>query len=166
MASSSGIPGPNQAGLRTAPAAPESSAGRGRPVPGGDLGLLDQRLHYRHDGHHAISNTLGRLATDRVDRIHLDAVPPRHPDIALVDELAHTNVPGSRNEKRWQDVEELLAAGISVISTVNVQHLESLNDVVAGNASDGAGSSKSRDWSGRLAAFFANSAVAMDATLN
>jgi two-component system, OmpR family, sensor histidine kinase KdpD len=50
--------------------------------------------------------------------------------VALVDELAHTNIPGSRNEKRWQDVEELLAAGIDVISTVNAQHLESLNDVV------------------------------------
>ena len=60
----------------------------------------------------------------------LDAVLARHPQIALVDELAHTNVPGSRNAKRWQDVEELLAAGIDVISTVNIQHLESLNDVV------------------------------------
>jgi two-component system sensor histidine kinase KdpD len=50
---------------------------------------------------------------------------------ALVDELAHTNVPGSRNEKRWQDVEELLGAGIDVITTVNIQHLESVNDVVA-----------------------------------
>ena len=60
----------------------------------------------------------------------LDAVLARHPEIALVDELAHTNVPGSRNAKRWEDVEELLAAGIGVISTVNVQHLESLNDVV------------------------------------
>ncbi len=50
--------------------------------------------------------------------------------VVLVDELAHTNVPGSRNEKRWQDIEELLAAGIEVISTVNIQHLESLNDVV------------------------------------
>jgi two-component system, OmpR family, sensor histidine kinase KdpD len=60
----------------------------------------------------------------------LDAVLARRPEVALVDELAHTNVPGSRNEKRWQDVEELLAAGIDVISTVNVQHLESLNDVV------------------------------------
>ena len=50
--------------------------------------------------------------------------------MALVDELAHTNVPGSRNEKRWQDIDELLAAGIDVISTVNIQHLESLNDVV------------------------------------
>ena len=60
----------------------------------------------------------------------VDAVLLRHPQVALVDELAHTNVPGSRNEKRWQDVEELLAAGIDVISTVNIQHLESLNDVV------------------------------------
>src|SRR6476469_650458 len=55
----------------------------------------------------------------------------RHPDVALVDELAHTNAPGSANEKRWQDVDRLLAAGIDVITTVNVQHLESLNDVVA-----------------------------------
>jgi two-component system sensor histidine kinase KdpD len=60
----------------------------------------------------------------------LDAVLRRHPDIALVDELAHTNAPGSDNEKRWQDVETILAAGIDVISTVNVQHIESLNDVV------------------------------------
>ena len=60
----------------------------------------------------------------------LDAVLARHPEIALVDEFAHSNVPGSRNSKRWQDVEELLAAGIDVISTVNIQHLESLNDVV------------------------------------
>ncbi|MFI8895109.1 sensor histidine kinase [Streptomyces paradoxus] len=60
----------------------------------------------------------------------LDAVLARRPQVALVDELAHTNVPGSRNAKRWQDVEELLAAGIDVISTVNIQHLESLGDVV------------------------------------
>jgi two-component system, OmpR family, sensor histidine kinase KdpD len=64
------------------------------------------------------------------EEMDLVAVLARHPQIALVDELAHTNVPGSRNEKRWQDVEELLDAGIDVISTVNVQHLESLNDVV------------------------------------
>jgi two-component system sensor histidine kinase KdpD len=62
----------------------------------------------------------------------IDAVLARRPQIALVDELAHTNVPGSRHDKRWQDVEELLDAGITVISTVNVQHLESLNDVVEG----------------------------------
>ncbi|MEV4557377.1 sensor histidine kinase KdpD [Kitasatospora sp. NPDC049285] len=64
--------------------------------------------------------------------LDLDAVLARDPAIVLVDELAHTNVPGSRNAKRWQDVEELLAAGIDVISTVNVQHLESLGDVVEG----------------------------------
>jgi two-component system sensor histidine kinase KdpD len=61
----------------------------------------------------------------------LDAVLARRPQIALVDELAHTNAPGSRHEKRWQDVEELLAAGIDVYTTVNVQHFESLNDIVA-----------------------------------
>ncbi|WP_405858438.1 sensor histidine kinase KdpD [Streptomyces sp. NBC_00090] len=60
----------------------------------------------------------------------VDAVLARKPAVALVDELAHTNVPGSRNPKRWQDVAELLAAGIDVVSTVNIQHLESLGDVV------------------------------------
>ena len=60
----------------------------------------------------------------------LDAVLARRPQVALVDELAHSNIPGSKHDKRWQDVEELLDAGITVISTVNVQHLESLNDVV------------------------------------
>ena len=60
----------------------------------------------------------------------LDAVIARRPDVALVDELAHTNAPGSQNDKRWQDVEALLDAGINVMSTVNVQHIESLSDVV------------------------------------
>jgi two-component system sensor histidine kinase KdpD len=59
-----------------------------------------------------------------------DAVIARHPRTVLVDELAHTNIPGTRHEKRWQSVEELLAAGINVLSTVNVQHVESLNDTV------------------------------------
>ena len=62
--------------------------------------------------------------------LDVDAVLARRPQVALVDELAHTNVPGSRNEKRWQDIDELLDAGIDVISTLNIQHLESLNDVV------------------------------------
>ncbi len=66
----------------------------------------------------------------RFEEMDLAAVLARRPEIALVDEFAHTNVPGSRNEKRWQDVEELLDAGIDVISAVNIQHLESLNDVV------------------------------------
>jgi two-component system, OmpR family, sensor histidine kinase KdpD len=65
------------------------------------------------------------------EEMDLDAVLARHPEIALVDEFAHSNVPGSRHEKRWQDVEELLDAGIDVISTVNIQHLESLNDAIA-----------------------------------
>ncbi|MER5333566.1 DUF4118 domain-containing protein [Micromonospora sp. NPDC002717] len=61
----------------------------------------------------------------------LDAVLARRPEVALVDELAHTNVPGSRNSKRWHDIQELLDAGITVLTTVNIQHLDSLNDVVA-----------------------------------
>ena len=64
------------------------------------------------------------------EEMDVDAVLARRPKVALVDELAHTNVPGSRNAKRWQDIEELLAAGIDVITTVNIQHLESVNDVV------------------------------------
>ena len=59
----------------------------------------------------------------------LDAVLARRPQVALVDELAHTNVPGWRNAKRWQDVDELLEAGIDVITTLNIQHLESLSTV-------------------------------------
>ncbi len=61
----------------------------------------------------------------------LDGALARHPELLLVDELAHTNAPGARHPKRWQDVEELLDAGIDVFSTLNVQHVESLNDVVA-----------------------------------
>jgi two-component system sensor histidine kinase KdpD len=65
-----------------------------------------------------------------VDEMDIDAVLARHPQVALVDELAHTNVPGGRNDKRYQDVQAMLAAGIHVISTINVQHLESLYDTV------------------------------------
>ncbi|WP_116081865.1 sensor histidine kinase KdpD [Tropicimonas sp. IMCC34011] len=60
----------------------------------------------------------------------LDALLERRPDIALVDELAHTNAPGTRHPKRWQDIAELLDAGIDVMTTVNIQHVESLNDIV------------------------------------
>lgn len=66
-----------------------------------------------------------------LEEMDVDALLTRRPEVAMVDELAHTNAPGSRNAKRWQDVEELLTAGIDVITTVNIQHLESLNDVVA-----------------------------------
>jgi two-component system sensor histidine kinase KdpD len=67
----------------------------------------------------------------RFPELDVEAVLQRRPEVVLVDEYAHTNIPGSANTKRWQDVEALLDAGITVISTVNIQHLESLNDVVA-----------------------------------
>src|SRR5437773_3943158 len=65
-----------------------------------------------------------------LEEMDLDAVLARHPTVALVDELAHTNAPGSRHAKRFQDVEDLIRAGINVISTLNIQHLESLYDLV------------------------------------
>ena len=65
-----------------------------------------------------------------LDELDLDALVARKPRVALVDELAHRNVPGSRHERRWQDIVELLDAGIDVYTTINIQHLESLNDVV------------------------------------
>ena len=78
---------------------------------------------------------LPRKPTIYVNRIlsefDLDAALKRRPSLILVDELAHTNVPGSRHPKRYQDVEDLLQAGIDVYSTLNIQHIESLNDVVA-----------------------------------
>ncbi|OBB31124.1 histidine kinase [Mycolicibacterium peregrinum] len=113
------------------------------------LGEAHRRLERGTDVVAAVVETHGRKKTaDLLDGI--ETIPPRyveyrggnfpeldvaavlarHPQVVLVDELAHTNTPGSKNPKRWQDVEELLAAGITVISTVNVQHLESLNDVV------------------------------------
>jgi two-component system, OmpR family, sensor histidine kinase KdpD len=65
------------------------------------------------------------------DEMDLDALVERRPDVALVDELAHGNVPGMRHEKRWQDAEELLAGGVGVITTVNIQHLESVKEAAA-----------------------------------
>ncbi len=65
-----------------------------------------------------------------IEEMDVDAVLARKPQVALIDELAHTNIPGSRNEKRYQDVQDILAAGIHVITTLNIQHLESLNDTV------------------------------------
>ncbi len=65
-----------------------------------------------------------------LEEMDTDSVLARHPQVVLVDELAHTNAPGSKNAKRYQDVEALLAAGITVISTLNIQHLEGLNDIV------------------------------------
>lgn len=82
------------------------------------LSVLPRRI-IEHQGH-------------QLDEFDLDAALARKPQLILVDELAHTNAPGSRHPKRWQDVEELLGAGIDVATTVNIQHIESLNDVVAG----------------------------------
>ncbi len=109
-----------------------------------------QRRLDRHDVVAAYVESHGRFETDsllagleivppaivvyqgvELNEMDLDAVLARKPEIALVDELAHTNAPGSRHEKRWQDIEELLAAGIDVFTTVNIQHFESLNDVVS-----------------------------------
>lgn len=70
-------------------------------------------------------------AGHQLTELDLDALLARRPALALIDELAHSNVPGSRHPKRWQDVAELLDAGIDVYSTLNIQHVESLNDVVA-----------------------------------
>ncbi|MFQ6395167.1 ATP-binding protein [Nocardia sp. KC 131] len=113
------------------------------------LGEAHRRIERGRDVVAAVVETHGRAKTaellEGIERIptklieyrgasfpelDVEAVLRRRPAVALVDELAHTNAPGSGHDKRWQDVEELLAAGIDVISTVNVQHLESLNDVV------------------------------------
>src|SRR5713226_8335381 len=67
-----------------------------------------------------------------LEEMDTEAIIARHPKVALIDELAHTNVPGSKHAKRYQDVEEILDAGIDVVTTLNIQHLESLNDLVAG----------------------------------
>src|SRR5271166_1421804 len=67
----------------------------------------------------------------KLEELDIDAVLKRRPQVVLIDEMAHTNAPGSRHVKRWQDVEDVLDAGIDVFTTLNVQHLESLNDVVA-----------------------------------
>lgn len=144
---------------RTQRPAPEQSR-RGRlrvllgaaPGVGKTFEMLAEGRRLREEGHDvviAIVETHDRAATQaqtvglpevprRVDEhrgvalteLDLEAVLARAPEIALVDELAHTNIPGSRHPKRWQDVDDLLDAGIDVVTTVNVQHIESLNAVV------------------------------------
>jgi two-component system sensor histidine kinase KdpD len=83
------------------------------------------------EGLEAIPQRMVEYRGTQLREFDLDAALARKPNTILIDELAHTNAPGSRHPKRWQDVEELLEAGINVYATVNVQHLESLNDVVA-----------------------------------
>ncbi|MEO6116580.1 MAG: DUF4118 domain-containing protein [Pseudolysinimonas sp.] len=122
------------------------------PGVGKTFAMLEEGRRLSHEGRDvvvAVVETHGRAATSALvdglevvprrtvehrgvtlDEMDLDAVIVRHPDIALVDELAHTNAPGSQHAKRWEDVQAILDAGIDVISTVNIQHIESLNDVV------------------------------------
>jgi two-component system sensor histidine kinase KdpD len=122
------------------------------PGVGKTYTMLEEGTRLRNEGRDvvvAVVETHGRAATTamtegleivpraavthrgvELTEMDLDAVITRRPDVALVDELAHTNAPGSEHEKRWQDVDALLAAGIDVVSTVNIQHIESLNDVV------------------------------------
>ena len=122
------------------------------PGVGKTFAMLEEGRRLRDEGHDvvvAVVETHGRAATSALtegleiiprrtvehrgvtlEEMDLDAVIARHPDIALVDELAHTNAPGSPHIKRWEDVQAILDAGIDVISTVNIQHIESLNDVV------------------------------------
>ncbi|WP_442800373.1 histidine kinase, partial [Sphingomonas sp. STIS6.2] len=82
-------------------------------------------------GHDIIPRRAVAYEGRTLQEMDLDAILARAPRLVLVDELAHTNAPGSRHPKRYQDVEELLVAGIDVYSTVNIQHVESLNDIVA-----------------------------------
>jgi two-component system sensor histidine kinase KdpD len=103
---------------------------------GADIVIAAVEPHGREDTKEMIGD-LERVPVRQVEyrgvtleEMDLDAVIARHPSIAIVDELAHTNIPGSKNRKRYQDVLDLLSAGISVITAVNIQHLESLNDVV------------------------------------
>ncbi|MCS5714638.1 DUF4118 domain-containing protein [Herbiconiux sp. CPCC 205716] len=122
------------------------------PGVGKTYAMLEEGRRLRSEGRDvvvAVVETHGRAATRamtlgfeivprlrvahrgvELEEMDLDAVLARAPQVALVDELAHTNAPGLAHEKRWRDVETLLDAGIDVISTVNIQHIESLNDVV------------------------------------
>ncbi|KTT74658.1 sensor histidine kinase [Sphingomonas endophytica] len=113
------------------------SEGAARRRDGVDVVIGVVETHGRADtealirGHEVIDRRAVRYEGRTLHEMDLDAILVRAPRLVLVDELAHTNAPGSRHPKRHQDVEELLAAGIDVYSTVNIQHVESLNDVVA-----------------------------------
>ncbi|MGW9430755.1 universal stress protein, partial [Streptomyces decoyicus] len=110
--------------------------GRRRARRGTDVVVAYAECHGRPhteeklEGLELLARTHREYRGSAFTELDLDGVLARHPEVALVDELPHTNIPGGRNAKRWQDIEELLAAGIDVVTTVNIQHLESLNDVV------------------------------------
>lgn len=110
--------------------------GRRRLERGTDVVVAVVETHGRSrterllDGFEIIPRRTVRYRNTDLDDMDLDAVLARRPSVALVDEMAHTNAPGSRHAKRWEDIDELLGAGIDVITTVNIQHLESLNDAL------------------------------------
>ncbi len=112
-------------------------AGRARRAEGVDVVIGIVETHKRAeteallDGFEIVPRRPVAYRDHALQEMDIDAILARKPKLVLVDELAHTNAPGSRHDKRYQDVEELLAAGIDVYSTLNIQHLESLNDVVA-----------------------------------
>lgn len=112
------------------------SAAKAQLLQGVDVVIGVVETHGRRDTL-VMTEGLAFLALQKIDyhnklreEFDLDGALKRKPTLILIDELAHSNIPGTRHQKRWQDVEELLAAGIDVYSTVNVQHLESLNDIV------------------------------------
>ena len=113
------------------------SAGRARKADGVDVVIGVVETHGRKEtealveGFELVRRTTVSYRGRQLDEMDLDAVLKRAPQLVLVDELAHTNAPGSRHPKRYLDVQELLARGIDVYSTLNIQHVESLNDVVA-----------------------------------
>jgi two-component system sensor histidine kinase KdpD len=110
--------------------------GRRRAERGTDVVVAFVECHQRPhtlarlDGLELVPRLYREYRGAHFGEMDLEAVLERRPEVALVDELAHSNPPGGRNEKRWQDVETLLDAGIDVVTTVNIQHLESVNDVV------------------------------------
>ncbi|MBB4186218.1 two-component system sensor histidine kinase KdpD [Sinorhizobium terangae] len=112
-------------------------SGRARKAEGGDVVIGVVETHGRKetqalvDGFEVVPRKRVNYKGHLLDDMDLDAILARHPELVLVDELAHTNVDGSRHAKRYLDVEEILARGIDVYTTLNVQHIESLNDVVA-----------------------------------
>ncbi|RUW74618.1 sensor histidine kinase KdpD, partial [Mesorhizobium sp. M2A.F.Ca.ET.067.02.1.1] len=112
-------------------------AGRARRADGVDVVIGIVETHGRKetqalvDGYEVIPRRLVDYRGQTLDEMDIDAILKRRPDLVLVDELAHTNAPGSRHPKRYLDVQEILAQGIDVYTTLNIQHVESLNDVVA-----------------------------------
>ena len=117
-------PTPCSARRTAAPSgAPTSSSGWSRPTAGPRPPTLIEGLE-------VLPRRTVTYRGVELTELDVDAVLARAPQVVLVDELAHTNAPGSRHAKRWQDVEDLLDAGITVLTTVNIQHLESLNDVI------------------------------------